>query len=631
MNPAFTFWLDYLSARGGLWERSGDTVLAVLPERLATTHDLPESALITDDPDIAREDGVLFLGAGHPEIARAAESVIVAGDVGALVLPHRAQKPPSTDELQDRIRELVAVDHGRIDATGSPIRIHRPTVHLAALVTHTVSAEDQFTEVAECLIDVPSRIAWPEEHTDRLRQAASTAEVTSRQDVKIDLVPALTAAHDVLDQRAAVRGRTLATDADAERTAEIGRAREYYAAALAAIDKRRNGADRQRTALLDARAEATAAERDRRLAEINEKYRHQHALRPYRLHLIDVPAWRLTTDVRRGDRRWPVTFDYIPLTGALAPTRCPTCDAHAPLLATKTHLGCTTCVPAKATPAQAPPPAPPKLQTKPRKEDRSPPPAAARPKPEPALAKPGRTATVGPTGPFLPGKTEERKVADFWQLVGAGDRRKLARLVDPDSPLDALIHIYGAAGPLYGIGVPLGHTPTQFTCGNYAHPVAGQRGGTAGALHTSHGEYPYLLLWSRDGLLDEVLPYAMPWHPGIAARLLGTKVDHAPPTNVSLDPVAKLLLTRTTPRHSLTFTARALAAWWRLPDPDDLLSLFPPRVLAATLDRAVRYWSKAGNATYPEAAKAFGADEAAVRKATPVLQGHLKLSDTVNW
>jgi len=119
--------------------------------------------------------------------------------------------------------------------------------------------------------------------------------------------------------------------------------------------------------------------------------------------------------------------------------------------------------------------------------------------------------------------------------------------------------------------------------------------------------------------------------PGLAARLLGTKVDHARPTHVSLDPVAQLLITRTTPRHGLTFAARALAAWWRLPDPDDLLSLFPPRVLAATVDRAVRYWSKAGNATYPEAAKAFGADEAAVRKATPVLQGHLKLSDTINW
>lgn len=198
MNPAFTFWLDYLDARGGLWERSGDAVLAVLPEQLAATHDLPESALITDDPDISREDGVLFLGAGHPEIARAAESVISTGDVSALTLPHRGQ-PLSTEDLLARIRELVAVDHGRIDATSAPIRAHRATVRLAALVTHTVSAQDQFTEVVECLVDVPTRIDWPEQVAGQLREAM-TADVTPGRRLPADVItPALAAAHQVLD------------------------------------------------------------------------------------------------------------------------------------------------------------------------------------------------------------------------------------------------------------------------------------------------------------------------------------------------------------------------------------------------------------------------------------------------
>ena len=94
---------------------------------------------------------------------------------------------------------------------------------------------------------------------------------------------------------------------------------------------------------------------DRRLAEISEKYRHQHVLRPYRLHLVDVPVWRLATDVRRGERRWPVVFDFLPLLGTVAPTRCPTCDAHSPLVATKTHLGCDTCVPAKTPPVRPAP------------------------------------------------------------------------------------------------------------------------------------------------------------------------------------------------------------------------------------------------------------------------------------
>lgn len=173
--PAFAFWLDYLDSRGGLWEQTGDTVLAVLPEQLVDRHDLPESALITDDPDVAREDGILFLGAGHPEIDKAAEAVVETGDVAALTLPHPA-KPVSREELLARIREQVPVDHGRIDASGAPIRTHRPVLRLEAMVSHTVSAEERFTEVAECLIDVAARVAWPEDSAVRLRDAAASAD-----------------------------------------------------------------------------------------------------------------------------------------------------------------------------------------------------------------------------------------------------------------------------------------------------------------------------------------------------------------------------------------------------------------------------------------------------------------------
>ena len=148
-------------------------------------------------------------------------------------------------------------------------------------------------------------------------------------------------------------------------------------------------------------------------------------------------------------------------------------------------------------------------------------------------------------------------------------------------------------------------------------------------MHTRHGEYPYLLLWSPNRLLEEIFPYSAPWHLGVASRW--APVTPAPPTQLDLDAVATLLLTRTTARHGLTFTARALAAWWRLPDPDDLLTRFAPRVLAATVDRTIRYWSGTAQATYPEAAEAFRVEETAIRKATPVLQKHLQLSDTRNW
>src|SRR5262245_59859128 len=116
---------------------------------------------------------------------------------------------------------------------------------------------------------------------------STAADATPGKGLPADVItPAAIAAHQVLDATATERGRVLATGVDAERDTELARAREYYAAALAAIDKRRAGAGPQRAVLLDARAEATTAERDRRMAEIAEKYRHRHELRPYRLHLV---------------------------------------------------------------------------------------------------------------------------------------------------------------------------------------------------------------------------------------------------------------------------------------------------------------------------------------------------------
>jgi hypothetical protein len=652
-GPAFAFWLSYLGHHGGLWEQSGDTVLAILPGQLSAMHDLPETGLITDNPDIAREDGVLFLGAGNPEIDKGAETIIDSGDVGALTLQHRA-KQTSTEDLLAKIRDQVPVDHGRIDATGSILRSHRSLLRLGALVSHTVSADEQFTEVAECLLDVPSRVAWAQDAADRLLSAIDTSDPTGGPEVRASrLAAAVAAAHRELDTAAARRGQELSVEADAERAAEIARATEYYAAALAAIDKRRTGADEQRQALLDARAQATVGERDRRLAEISEKYRHQHVLRPYRLHLIDVPVWRLATDVRRGERRWPMIFDYLPSLGTVAPTRCPTCDAHSPLVATKTHLGCGTCVAATTPPLRLAPvaekPRPQRaprnglptgtaaaLKPAPERQPRDNTPATDRKRPDAtaaAVRAPAVPNTVGPGAArrhFLPGKPEERRIVDFWNQVSAGETRKLSRLIAPDSPLAALTRLYGTAGPLHGIGVPAGHTPLSFTYANYDRPVAGQRGGTAGELRTHHGRHPYLLLWSPDKLLDEIFPYSAPWHLGRAQMLLEPPT-HVPAPRTDLDEVAQLLLTRVAARHGLTFAARALAAWWRLADPDVLLARFSPRVLAATVDRAVRYWSGASQAGFPDAAVAFTADQADIRKATPMLQKQLQLSSTRTW
>ena len=79
-DGALAFWLSYVESRGGLWERSGDTALVMIPPRLQGKLELPEELAVTERADVAREDGIALLAPGHPLLMAAAEDVLSADD-----------------------------------------------------------------------------------------------------------------------------------------------------------------------------------------------------------------------------------------------------------------------------------------------------------------------------------------------------------------------------------------------------------------------------------------------------------------------------------------------------------------------------------------------------------------------
>ena len=352
-DAGLSFWLRYVDATGGLVEENGDTTLVVLPEDLQRRLDLPEELQVTADPDVARDAGVTFLGAGHPALGRSADEVLAIGDVAACTIAAPAALPPSIDHLQDAARNQFTVEHGRIDASGSVTRGVRPILRVGAIVDYTLSAEDRYQEVAECWMDARS-----------LRPiATSTAERLVRCDLRPteprpgDLIPVVAAADRYLDHAATRRRAELGSDVDKALTAELERVETYYRDQLAQIARRANAAPPDRRELYDARAESTRGEHARRLAETREKYRASHTIRPFRLHLVEVPVWRVPVDVRRGDRRYPLTLDYLMPVGAYAEVPCPNCGSGQTLVATKSTLACTACqVRAVPAPPRAPKP-----------------------------------------------------------------------------------------------------------------------------------------------------------------------------------------------------------------------------------------------------------------------------------
>lgn len=343
-EPALSFWLSYAERQGALVEPARDSALVLLPAPLQAECELPEEVTVTASPDVAREDGASLLIAGHPAVERAAASVLAAGDSGRGYLPWPRSRPPSRADLVARARELLAVEHGRVDGAGEPIAAYLPLLRVAAMVNHAASLTLRFQEQEEVVLDATTRLPPGE----RLRRAIGAGRWLPERDgsarlLTANLPAAVAAAHALIERRAVERGKALATQAQRVMLAELARADAYYDQALASIERRRTTAAPDRARLLDAQEQATHAERRRRRREIEDEYRPRHEIQPFRLQLIYAPAFVLPVDVRRGSSSFGFQLTWILGAGAFTATRCPACGATEPLVATRERLGCRGC------------------------------------------------------------------------------------------------------------------------------------------------------------------------------------------------------------------------------------------------------------------------------------------------
>ena len=652
-DPALGFWLRHVAASGGLWEPGEDAAYVVLPPQLRDAYRLPEELRVTADPDVAREDGATLLAAGHPVLAEAAGRVLASGDAGYLLLARPGSLPPGRDVLLAEARDAFPVGHGRIDLSGEPEVVLHPVVRVGALVTYELSAEDRFGEEAHRWVDMPSRRELPADLVGRLCRAEIDEKARPRRPE--GLLNAVAAAHRLIDAAASDRRQALAADVSGSFEAERGRVAAYYADAITGIERRLATAPPERRAVLEQRLRSTREERARRLAEIAAKYEARHAIRPYRLHVMLVPALRVPADVLRGTRRYPMCFDWLLPAGAYAPVRCPSCGREAPLVAGKLKLGCEACLPPKPAFAPASP-----GSASPGSAGGHTPPAAAKP---PAGARPAAALGSAGSAPSAPGaprgarstpaakpvppqakrravvppkvRKEQQKatvtVAErLWRAVAADDRRAIGRIVHPGSPAAALQRLLGPAGLCRVLGMPAGEEPERFVAETHDGVVAGALLGARGT------ECPYYI-WCRDGQAAEVLPFPL-GHDGAFwgfywwGRRPGARWAVGRIASVKgLDPVEGLLAVTGSAWNGLPVAARAMAAWGRIAvHHERLLSAHDAGSLAAAVNRLVAYRA-GGRATFAEAAGQFRMPEQDVRRADRALRVPLALGPGQPW
>jgi hypothetical protein len=686
-EPALGFWLGYAERQGALVEKAGNQALLVLPEHLQQAFELPEELTVTADPDLAREEGAALLTAGHPALERAATDVLAEGDAGSCWLPWPSSRPPARSALQDRARELMPVEHGRIDATGNPLPAYLPLLRVGAMIDYAASLTLRFGEQEESWVDAHTGLEVSEGVLKgALRQPRMPQPDVRHRVLPIDLPRAITAAHEQLQRRAESRQESLATQARRSLASELQRADAYYDAALESIERRRGSADADRLRMLDAQAEATRLERARRRREIEEELTARHEIKPFRLHLVHLPAFVLSVEVLRGQRRFPLTLAWLGLAEEFAHVRCPSCDAAQPLVAGKNTLGCTSCMPRAASRDISRPATP--AASIPARARRGPAGAAernstpgasgtaagAQPEPhrhleptghiDPQRRSGGRQATQRPRPPAAvkaqgrrragrPPPTRTRtdtvertgnKLAlALWQQLARGERwprKKLQR----DSPALALYRLYGQAAPICALGIPPGLRPTEATASTYPDEAEARRSSRTGGpgFELTTGEvvagglaYPYALFWSQHAdtpaigeLMPMPQPFILPPHAGATAEMHSRLHEGAPAPQVALDAVAGLLWETELRRSGLPFVARCLATWWRIQDAVEEME--PPAALAAAVVGGVARAAGSSH-RHRDATAIYQADSDLVKQISRRLGIRLRLDRARGW
>ena len=339
-GPAVEFLARYAESEGGLAELGADGCLLVLPDHLRKELSLPEELRVTSDPEVAREDGAVLVAAGHPLLSTAARLVLDKGDIGCAQLPGVVALPPAQGVLEAKARDQLVADHGRLDITGAPTATDLVVLRLAALVSYSISVDERLQEVEEIWVDSSTGHEVP----PRLVATLATAALEPHEDLPLPKAAALAAADGLLAGRVARRVEALEHETSLRLERQLRVVDDYYERVLASLDERRSRAGEHRAELLAAQAEATRAEWSRRRAEVAEELTPSPEARPFRLHVLRVPAYRVPFVVRRGSREYPLDLVYVVATASFLDPGCPSCGAVATLVAGKEKLGCRSCL-----------------------------------------------------------------------------------------------------------------------------------------------------------------------------------------------------------------------------------------------------------------------------------------------
>jgi hypothetical protein len=659
------FFASYAETEGALAEEAPEGAVLMLTPELQAAYGLPEELILTEDPEAGREPGYQLLTAGHPLLRSAAEAVLTKGDTGHLHLPRITAPPPSPADLERRARDQVPVDHGRLDFIGAPSATYIPLVRLGASITFSLATDELVQELDEVYVLPDGQVV-----SDALLRnlEKSLLQLGLPQGCGPARVEAAVAAgHSQLLLRMERRAEELAALARHRVRARLEVVDDYYRRLLDSLEERQaRQTDVGRAAILSQQVDATRVEWKLRKAEVAAELEAHGDLRPYRLHVLWLPAWDTSFVVRRGQRSYDLRMTYLPLGPAFLPPRCPSCGAAARLVAGKDRLECRQCAGAEhdsAAPASSPPVVKtarssgalddrgPGSSTKEPPETRPHPDKVASVKPKPA-ARSGRATPKG-SGGRVTARANERRLEQIgdrltsllWRSLFFGDLPR-ARDVVRWSAVDALFRLYGTSTPALAIGLDEGESVDRWSFYSVPTSQDGVYNTMVRVFTDSNRQLSLSINWRVDTgrmLVIEMWPlerlrHVLTTQEKVAVEIRERYSDHlrTPPLpTIPLAPGGWELLSRSAELGGLGYASRCLAAWWWLtesPQCEDeaLLDELSPAVLAAAVEALVAKRAQI-RVTAPALAQRYGCKVDELRRELRGLQDLASKAPAAGW
>ena len=327
------FVIDFFQQLGALVELpSYSLVEVIIPDDYSPYFEGESFLRLSFDPEVAEEEEAAFITHGSPLLDTITD--LILQEVKMLKRHINLSSPLLPDNIEERIKSQITFQKSRPpEFISSEIREH----HFLEVIFLLSLISDEREEKLEGVVVDLNRGCIARGMESRINQALFEQKRAQLYPLSrvITMGQALLLARDEVDRRAAVHNKRFMKRIASFKERELDKIRGFYWRTEQELRERmealngKEGAEK-RLENLQQKLRANTIDRERRIADIEDKYSSQVEIEVDSLILYSLPRFRVEFSVQQRDKRYRHQLLYNPLLQQIDPPVCSKCQSSLP-------------------------------------------------------------------------------------------------------------------------------------------------------------------------------------------------------------------------------------------------------------------------------------------------------------